>query len=1251
LEFQILGSMEVLDGTRRVDLPAGRGRALLALLVLHAGETVSAERLIDELWGEHPPATAPTVVQGLVSRLRKELEPDRGKGQPPTVLETVGPGYRLAIERAAVDADRFKRSLDEARTAIPEVRSQMLADALSLWHGPALADFTYEPFAQRAITALEELRLSAIEDRAETDLSLGRAAALVGDLEQLIKEHPFRERLRGLLMIALYRSGRQADALEAYRDARDALVDELGIEPGPALQDLEQAILRHDPALELGWTRGTEPSSVQEWLPAERRPVTVVALDLSPLADRHADPEAQGRLGARATDLAKDVLGRHGARVETVLGDMLVAFFGFPVAHEDDAVRAARAAVELRAGIGALDADPKPGGGRHAVRIGIETGDIVVGGAGASLRDIAAGPAVTAARRLQQGANDGDVIVGPATARLIRGTVVLKPADDIAREGDAPAAWRVLDVVAGAPPVERALDAPMFGRQQELTRLRTAFRATARAGAPSSMLILGEAGIGKTRLARELLASIGEDARVITGRCAAYGEGITFLPLREAILDAAGPRGWPALAALLSGTDDGPQLANEIASAIGLNPSSGNVQAVPAAVARLFEALAADRPLLVVLEDLHWAEATFLDLVESLTRHGRGAVFILGIARPDLIERRPGWSSADAVGLEPLSPEEITDLIDDRAGTLAPDTRRRIVDAARGNPLFAEQLLAALDDPSMNAIPISLQSLLRMRLDRLGPGERDLLRCASVIGTEWDRDALSALLPDDAHPFIDRHLDTLARKRLIASTEGQELRFVHVLIQLAAYQSMTREDRARLHERFADWLAGAASETPPELDEIVGYHLEQAVEQRRAAGLSEDDVSLSVRAGERLADAAAKAFARLDLTAADNLMSRARTLLPLGHERRPGLTQTLAEVNLILGRFPRAQGMLREKAADAAAAGDQSSERAALLEHARIQFIIGPDPVPLSAIRREADEAAAFYAETADEAGRGRAAFLLGCVDMREGSMTAAAADFRESLFRSDRTMDLRERLASRWMLSEVLLLGPTPVARCLEEYDMLVASLEMEHPGILTHRAVLEAMRGHFDEARALNDRARFVIVEVMRAPRMLMFVAESQAAVEQLSGDLAAAERELCTRLGFARENGEPYYIAQSAARLSLVLRSSGRSDEATEFARVSAETAPAEGAAEQALSRVAMAGMRADAGDRDDAARLAREAIEIAPREMLNVRADVLMEAAGILAGSGDARHTSQAVAEAVGLYKLKGNVVAAERSSAR
>jgi DNA-binding SARP family transcriptional activator len=838
MDFRILGPTEVLDAGRRLPLPGGRGRAVLALLVLHAGEPVSADRLIDELWGEGPPPTARTVVHGLVSRLRRVLEPGRGKARPGALLQTLGSGYRLGIDPDAVDAHRFKRLIDEARGAPGEVRAAKLSAALALWRGPALADFVYEPFAQRAIAALEEHRTQAIEDRIETDLASGRAADLVPELEQLIRSHPFRERLRGLLMLALYRCGRQAAALDASRDARSVLAEELGLEPGPLLRELETAILRQDPALEVPTTDrpGTgPPGSPGSWLPRERRTVTVAVLDVAPSANPDADAEALGRLGAHCARVAAEVIERHGGRVERELGDTLIAFFGFPVAHEDDALRAVRAAADAQAAILALgDRPPEIEGVRYRSRAGIEVGDIVVAAPGAALRDAVAGPLVRAAAQLQQAAPDGEAVVGPAAQRLLRGAVIMKPVDG------APGrtvGWLILEIVAGAPAIPRALDAPMFGRQGELTRLRSSFRRVVGSGAAWRLTVLGEAGIGKSRLAREFLSSIGADANPITLRCPALGEGVAFLPVRDAVIEAAGLLGWRGLHRLLVDDHDEQHVSPEVAVAIGMRAEPESVAALFPAVRRLFEALASRRPLIVVLEDLQWAEPTFLDLVDYLAREATQRIFLLCLARPDLLERWPDWGSTDVVELEPLSTADVESLVVDRAGSIKPDVVRRIVEISDGNPLFAEQLLVALDDGPVGTVPASLRGLLTMRLDRLGPGERDVLRCASVAGLEFDLDSVSGLLPPDARPFLERHLELMERKRFIQRTGPNTFRFGHALIRMVAYQSIAREDRAALHERLADWLGRTSPNSTPELHEVLGHHPEQAMDHRRTSGI------------------------------------------------------------------------------------------------------------------------------------------------------------------------------------------------------------------------------------------------------------------------------------------------------------------------------------------------------------------------------------------------------------------------------
>jgi DNA-binding SARP family transcriptional activator len=242
LEVRILGPLEVWEDEKPLQLGGQRQRAVLALLAVHAGEVVPSERLITELWGESPPPTAPTALQNAVSQLRKALGAE--------VVETRAPGYKLGAGRQAVDSLRFEQLLGEARKAEPSRRVILIREALELWRGPALGDFPYESFAQNEAARLEELRLTAVEDRIEAEIELGGAAELVGELEGLVRENPLRERPRGQLMLALYRSGRQAEALQAYQDARRSLVEELGIEPTPALQQLHASILRQESALQ-----------------------------------------------------------------------------------------------------------------------------------------------------------------------------------------------------------------------------------------------------------------------------------------------------------------------------------------------------------------------------------------------------------------------------------------------------------------------------------------------------------------------------------------------------------------------------------------------------------------------------------------------------------------------------------------------------------------------------------------------------------------------------------------------------------------------------------------------------------------------------------------------------------------------------------------------------------------------------------------------------------------------------------------
>ncbi len=625
MEFRVLGPLEALDGGQSVDLPRRKHRALLAALLLHAPEPVSPDRLIEELWGESPPRTARDALQNYVSLLRKALGAD--------VLVTREAGYVLDVAPDQIDLGRFERLCAEARAAADVAeRAGSLREALGLWRGPPLADIAYEPFAALEIARLEELRLAAREELIDAELELGRHADLVPELELLVQEHPFDERLRGQLMLALYRAGRQAEALEAYQEARRELDEELGLEPGTPLRELEQAILRHDPALGMP---ATVPATA-----ISRRTVTVLFADLvdsSGLVER-LDPEAAHALLGRYFAAARAAIEAHGGTVEKFIGDAVMAVFGVPQAHEDDALRAIRAALDLHGS--APEADE-----RLSIRIGISTGEVFAGGGGDAL---VTGAAVTLAKRLEQAARGGEVLVSAATQRLVRDAVRSRRA----KRRDL-TAFRVEELIEGAPGLARRFDTPLVGRDDELAALRAAFETACGESRCVLLTVAGEAGIGKTRLARELLHELRGEATVLVGRCVSYGEGATFLPLTEMI-------------------------GREVLDA-------GSTGEIFLAARRRFEELAAERPLLLVFEDVHWAEPTLLDFVDYLAAQATGApILALCLARPDLIAERGGWEAS--LTLEPLT--------DDQARELAGDEPHadRIAEIAEGNPLYVEQL-------------------------------------------------------------------------------------------------------------------------------------------------------------------------------------------------------------------------------------------------------------------------------------------------------------------------------------------------------------------------------------------------------------------------------------------------------------------------------------------------------------------------------------------------------------------------------
>ena len=856
IEFRLLGPLEVLRDGERVALRAAKQRALLADLLVHGGRVVSVDRLVEDLWQESPPTGARHALEAQVSRLRSAL------GDAAAVVARP-PGYAIEVEPLSIDTVRFERLLADAREAAardPDRAAARASEALTLWRGPALADFTYEPFAQAEIARLEGLRASAVELRIDADLALGRDG-LVPELEALVAADPVRERLRAQLMLALYREGRQADALAAYRDARRALVEELGIEPGPELRELEAAILRQDEAL-------ARPAQIPS--PPQRKLATILYADLADSTGLAVslDPEALRSLLHRYFDAASAAVSRHGGVVEKFVGDAVMAVFGSPLAHEDDALRAARAAVEVRDAVGRLDDEvARDLGVSLQVRIGLATGEVLAGG-GAD-EPLATGPAVIVASRLQLEVAPGEIAVDELTRRLTAGAGRFEALGDVDLRGlrQPMQAFRLEELSEEAPALVRRLDAPLVGRVDELAALRDALDAAVRERTLKAVAVLGAPGIGKSRLTRELVDAVADDATVLRGRCDAYGEGTTFRPLREAL-------GSPEeVAAVLEGEPEAEAIASRL-EAVFRTDTAVPVEEVPWAFRRYCETLAARRPVVLALDDLHWAEPPLLDLVEYLAASARDApILLVCIAREELAEERPAIPGLGArLALEPLSDDETNALADQLLpeSALDAETHDRLVAAAEGNPLFLEQLVAHVAETGLLEPPETLRALLAARLDRLGPGERGVLERAAVVGRDFSVADVTELLDAAAAPTAAAHLDVLARRGFIRHVGGSAFRFRHWLIHDAAYRAAPKELRAELHERFADVLARRGAD-----DELVGYHLEHAYllstelapADRHAQRLAED-------AGRRLGAAGIRAWKRGEALGASGLLSR-----------------------------------------------------------------------------------------------------------------------------------------------------------------------------------------------------------------------------------------------------------------------------------------------------------------------------------------------------------------------------------------
>ncbi|MEO8251582.1 MAG: adenylate/guanylate cyclase domain-containing protein, partial [Chloroflexota bacterium] len=611
-----------------------------------------------------------------------------------------------------------------------------------------------------------------------------------------------------------------------------------------------------------------------------RKTVSIVFADPRPTSiDGHIPPpEALRTVMSLYFEGMQRVLDSHGATIEKFIGDAVMAVFGLPTRHEDDALRAVRAAADMQGALPELNATfQRDWGITLGNHIGVNTGEVVAGDASLGQR-LVTGDTVNVAARLEQAAPPGEVLLGDLTYRLVRKAVNVEAVEPLTLKGKSEPvpAYRLVEVRDTTEGFERRTDSPMFGRDTEMALLREIFSAAVTDTACRMTTVIGDAGVGKSRLITEFTLERAAEATVIEGRCLPYGEGITFWPLREAVRDAVGAeQNEPVESTLRKLNELVPDqaVAARLASAIGLSEDPYPVAEVFWATRRFLEGLGTSRPVVLVVHDIHWASPTFLELIGNVVEAvSAAAVLVLCTSRPDLLENHPDWATDGAnrrIVLEPLSEADagrvVLGLLGDAA--IPEHVQLRIAQGAAGNPLFVEQLLSMLIDKgtlrltegrwdvvgdlSRLDVPPTIQALLASRIDLLTSGERAVIEPASVIGQTFAQAAVTELAPEPIRAQVPDQLGALARKQLIgpmpatdaaADEGGLSHRFPNVLIRDAAYDGLLKRARADLHERFVDWAEeiNRRTGTGQEFEEIQGYHLEQAHRYLTELGMGDD---------------------------------------------------------------------------------------------------------------------------------------------------------------------------------------------------------------------------------------------------------------------------------------------------------------------------------------------------------------------------------------------------------------------------
>jgi class 3 adenylate cyclase/tetratricopeptide (TPR) repeat protein len=976
--------------------------------------------------------------------------------------------------------------------------------------------------------------------------------------------------------------------------------------------------------------------------PGQRKTVTVLFSDLvdSTAMAESIDPEALAELLGGYFTQMRSIIERHGGSVEKYIGDAIVGMFGVPTTHEDDAVRAVHAALDMHDALDSLnDGIERRYGVRLAARIGVNTGEIALtgDGTGGSHGGTALGHAINMAARLQQAARPGEVLIGAATYKLARASVVAEAlaALDVKGSTSPVDAWRVIGTI------DRRLtgwegEGLFVGRARELTVIDAALTAATNEKACVVVTVVAPPGMGKSRLAAEATRRIADRAQIVFGRCLPYGEGVTYAPLAEMAATADLPADEPAVARARVALADTALASPEETAWV---------------FKQMLESVAEHRPLVAVVDDLHWAEPLLIDVLDYVaTLSIDRPMLLLCLCRPDLFDIRPEWATprqhSSILRLEPLTADETDALLATNEALVSDEAaRREIVDAAAGVPLFVEQI-AALRSEGEGGLPPTVRALLAARVDRLQPAERIVLERAAIQGEVFDRATVAALVGEQAQIPVGGTLMGLVRREFIrperSADGGERFRFSHALLRDAVYDQMARRLRSQLHERYADLIELVDGDV-----EVVAHHLERAQSELAViASADPETTALAERAGAALHAAGRRALARKEWQHARDLLERARIVIVGEPTKEAAVLVDLIQAYGELADWERGVDNFEAALQSARSAGDVSVELRAEMTWALLQSRRG-DAHWRERLPGIADRAIEHFSSGGYEADLATALLMKSYTPGSE-NIAASIEMLRQAQIHAESAGDERTQIEIWDELGGAMIFGPTPYEEVRQYAQREITWARQrgiaftEADGMLGEAYTIAAA-GKTDEARQAIAAVRELFAQL---PGFVSQLGESDALaamVELHAGDNVAAESFYRRALKTLERGEHALWWRSEAIGLADLLADLGRNEESRALLDEVDRRGLVWGARPRSRYLQARAKLAIAGGDAQTALKQAREAVDLLAKIQAPQGEARAHEVLGsLLADTGDATGSRAEFERARALYAAKGYV---------